>query len=1359
VGVVDRWVLSRAGIVNVYQYGDETLHFHGGRLLLRGVNGSGKSTAMNMLLPFLLDTDTRRIDAAGEQSGVLRSWMLADRDEHQPVGYLWIELRRGDRYTTMGCGIRANRATDRVTTWWFVTQRRPGIDLALVQSRTPLSIDTLRAELGNHAVFAHDQRAAYRAMVRETLFGGADIDQHIRLLHILRNPRVGDRIDLDLPQYLEDALPQLSEAALDDAAQPLEDLEEHRRNVEELTHTSAALDALEAVYRNYARAELHRRSQHVRESADLAAERRRAERGAAKAHAAAVASRDAAETAVGRLEADHRRLTHEIEGLKESDAYKQGVELNTLRAHVGSLEREVAGAKSEVATREERLDTARVAVDQTSSQAEDDLEALRQQLSDLAAVAITVGLPRRPPGPPLVDTGPSPVDGVEVPMAAVDVEPVRAGIGLVRADLRRRLGDVGSVRAALDAVDRADLALRAATTAEGSAAEGEQKASAAFTASRNDLAAAVDSWRQALSAWVDQVDAHRLVEGLPAVDGEPLRQADLATARDQVVEHLRQVLDDTTAHHRAIVATLTARREAEQATVDDLDARLVELQARTLPDPPAVAWQRPDRAPCLAELVDFEPSLDPTARAGIEAALEAAGLLSAEVVPGAGLALADGQLLAVPGRRAHQTLSRHLRLAVPDELRDRVDLATVVAITDAISTDPEDLTAEADVPVITVDGRFRAGALRGRHTKAEAEHVGVGARRAALERQRAAVAVELDDARAVLARTDGELAERRERLDDVAALRSAMPPQGAVTDAVTDAAVAELALDQARDALHLRRGERIDADRQHAEAVDSAGRTAADHGLPVDRAGLDQVAAGINEARGTCAAVEGTLAALVRSVAGWIGQGVACDRAADDLQAARAKLARLSAEHEPAAARLAALEDAVGLPSQEVQAAITDCARELDAATSALDEARNTQLTAHGEVRAQAQRREAAVQATRSAEGACVAALPTLARALEVPGLVASAVPPAAPPHDDVDGSAAPDRAGVPVVPATVDGARQLVDYVVELIPTPADPAAGAESVRLSLRQRRDALGAGWDAEDRQPDEALPVHVEVTGPLGRMPLHESAERAEAQRRSMAGLLSAKQDQALRNLLQGLIAREVATKLHAARELVKLMNDRLDTVRTSHGIGVSLRWQKRDDLDHEHAEMVGLLAKAPDLRTADEEHRLTGMVAARIAEARSEDPDAGYRDLIARVLDYRRWHRMALLLRRPGRSDERLNRRTALSEGEKKMVSYLPLFAAVAASCDALAEQESAAPRFVLLDDAFAKVSEDNHANLFGLLVEMDLDFVATSERLWGTHETVPELAITEVLRDATLGVIVLEHSRWDGRIGAFTSTP
>ena len=349
----DRWVLNRAGITNVYQYADETLTFGGGRLLLRGVNGSGKSTAMNMLLPFLLDTDTRRIDAAGEQSQVLRSWMLSGRDEAAPVGYLWIEFRRGDDYLVCGCGIRANRSTDRVTTWWFVTPRRPGVDLALVEGRVPLSVDALRQAIGTQAVYAMDQRRAYRAEVCARLFAGADLDQHIRLLHVVRNPRVGDRIENDLPSYLEDALPQLSEEALDDAAQPLEDLEEHRRNVEALERTAVALDAFVATYQGYARTELRRRATDATDRVHSAVASQRAEAATRRRHEQAVADLEQACARLAGLEHDERRLRAEISALESSDVYKQGHQLNDLRDRVSSLETKVAEA-ARVAQRSRR---------------------------------------------------------------------------------------------------------------------------------------------------------------------------------------------------------------------------------------------------------------------------------------------------------------------------------------------------------------------------------------------------------------------------------------------------------------------------------------------------------------------------------------------------------------------------------------------------------------------------------------------------------------------------------------------------------------------------------------------------------------------------------------------------------------------------------------------------------------------------------------------------------------------------------------------------------------------------------------------------------------------------------------------
>ncbi|MEE2047083.1 hypothetical protein Q7689_27520, partial [Nocardiopsis tropica] len=72
-----RYRLERAGIRNVWQYDDHVLDFAEGRLLLRGRNGAGKSNALEMLRPFLLDGDVRRLDTTGTNRTSLR-WLMAD---------------------------------------------------------------------------------------------------------------------------------------------------------------------------------------------------------------------------------------------------------------------------------------------------------------------------------------------------------------------------------------------------------------------------------------------------------------------------------------------------------------------------------------------------------------------------------------------------------------------------------------------------------------------------------------------------------------------------------------------------------------------------------------------------------------------------------------------------------------------------------------------------------------------------------------------------------------------------------------------------------------------------------------------------------------------------------------------------------------------------------------------------------------------------------------------------------------------------------------------------------------------------------------------------------------------------------
>ena len=218
-------------------------------------------------------------------------------------------------------------------------------------------------------------------------------------------------------------------------------------------------------------------------------------------------------------------------------------------------------------------------------------------------------------------------------------------------------------------------------------------------------------------------------------------------------------------------------------------------------------------------------------------------------------------------------------------------------------------------------------------------------------------------------------------------------------------------------------------------------------------------------------------------------------------------------------------------------------------------------------------------------------------------------------------------------------------------------------------------------------------------------------------------LAAEEQNALRALLEGLIASELADRMHRCSEMVRRMNEILGPIRTTQQIGASLRWQRKRDLDDETAHMVDLLAKQPGMRSHEETTQLRSALSGQLQAAREENPDADYAELIADVLDYKQWHDMTVFYHR-GSERRKLHSRSPLSEGEKKIVTYLALFAALASSCDDLDDSPQGlpgTPRFALLDDAFAKVSADNHADLFGLLVTLDLDFIATSERLWGLH--------------------------------------
>ena len=1431
-----RWRLNRAGIVNVYQYGNDVLRFAGGRLLLRGVNGSGKSTAMNMLLPFLLTTREGRIDAAGDQSGILRSWMLSGRDDAQPVGYLWIEFRRGSEFLVCGCGIKANRQADSVNTWWFITTKRPGIDLDLVAGGTALSSDALRAELDGDEVFGRARRRDYRRSLEQRLFGGASIEQHIRLINKVRSPRVGDRIDLELRDYLVDALPQVSEQALAEAAQPLDDLDEHRRSVAELARTLDATRGLLDVYRSYCLSDLRRRVADGRQR--LRARRDCARDEQSRKEAAASASDELArlDGEIEALEAEQRRLRREIEALEKSQAYRQGQQLEGLRELVLDLAQQCKTAAARVGSAEQRAGEDALQLDRARRTSLKDQDTLNDELATAGDLGDRCRLDRRPPGPVTVSesdvahtpTGmASPTTATasrpegdkstdQVPAgpdqtrqramrlsepAVLDLSSIDRELAAAVSAVGRRRSDVEQVRRAREAELAAAQGLDQAEAAHKNAASAADHAAERLTENTRRLAAARSEWHQQVRSWAANVVRLLGSTGLEAPNAAAQAEEELLTAGaaptdpDTLRTRLHAEAEALVDHWRSAVVAVEARLEREQRAEQETQSLVDELQRRAEPEPPRLPWQR-EIDWCLADLIDFAPGLQESQRAGLEAAMESSGLLSARLADGA-FELESGDLVAVASQSAARPLSSLLSVTVPQRLAGLVDESSVQKLLESISCDP----SSDEAMLATVDGEFRVGSLRGRHHKDQPEHISATARRAALDKARSEARHRLDEVSSTVRRSREELEHCQAAHYEAHLQRDSLPATAVIVGAQARVETDAAALDEAA----VRRDEaakaEADAERTLSKTSDALHRTATSLTLPSDRPGLDAFERDLAESDAALRRCRSHGETLSRSVQSWRR---ACDRwrtAAGALVKEQAERRRVESKHADERASLATLEDSIGAEYAEVVATRDQCRADLAGLEARAPELRMEQRRALEHRAEAAAAVTAAAESAKQAEQACEATRASLDETLATPGYLDATRADAA--HtastgggagvDDAEasGTAGTDRAdlnhGTSAADSPFSGSADIGDgpiiaraagseglgemlKALERLLSVFDghrdsgrrtaqaemPDVGPDSVRQSLLQRRDALGAGWDAEALQPDPTQPLFVEVTGPSGRATLAESALAVAQHHQRVAGLLNRKQDDALRQLLQGMIARELAEKIFEAERLVEHMNRRLGAVATAHRVGVRLRWRRSRELDEVTARMVELLAKKPDVRTDGETGELRRALSSRLDDARAEQPELSYRQLIAETLDYRQWHDMAVMVRR-GSGESRLSRSTPLSEGEKKLVSYLPLFAAVSASCDALAERQATPggeqpgiARFVLLDDAFAKVSEDNHAALFGLLVDLDLDFIATSERLWGTHATVPELAVTEVIRDATLSTILLEHYEWDG---------
>jgi uncharacterized protein (TIGR02680 family) len=1295
-----RWVLHRAGINNVWQYDRAELSFGGGRALLRGKNGAGKSKALEILLPFLFDGDTRSIDATGrDRTSVF--WLMTDgRDPGNHVGYAWLELRLTsedgeERFCTVGAGLKASSSNRVAATWFFLTETsRVGVDLHL---GADVSTEKLREQLGSDAVTTAGTE--HRRRVASRLFGLNDDARYSNLLHLLhrlRDPNIGNKIEAgELAAVLRSALPPPAEDALERAAERFDTLEQVREQLERTQRTASALGRFLDTYKGYARTVLRDRSQAV---LDADGEHRRAERESAR-HVRraeeATAARATAEARVEQLQDQERRAVRELDGLRSSEAYQQHQDLIDRRRVVAAKESAARSSEDKAA------ELARVAWDA----AEDEREASgRAQAAENRVHEARPELVRR--------AKEARIDPAVVPRDAGGI-----AIATDAANGRRRVAE--QVR---QLADVATDARRIAERAEEQAARSEQE----LSERESEAEDAELAWVAASSAWRSDVETwwRACLQGLDVLvpDPEPLRRAlgdgpagaeELAAVPSTVRALLSPLQESArTAESKA----RSAKGEAEQSLAEEEAERAaLEATADVRPEAPRFRAARRDELAGAAfyELVDLADGISATDRAGLEAALEASGLLDAWV--------ANDGLVIHPS--THDVIIRSDAPELPE------GVGTLASALVATRPDVERLLRtvalgeQPGLPWVDFDGRWSIGPMRGAWSKAEEEYLGAGTRRRTRERRLAELAARCAELRVALEQIDERLRQAvdlRQHLDQLpATLPTDEPVRTARSRAEARAEAAGGA--RSRNETHRRAAER--ARTSAAQAAAEVAHAAAGESLPVEMSALDEViraagmlADGLRAWDVAWSDLTDRRAEAESKAQRRAERKTAAEQAAHDAQCSRR-------EHDDEVSTLAMLEQALGATVAEVLAAIEACERQRRVAESELSPANETARELARQEGQALEKSSAAADKVGSAAEHVTATGERLEKVAGLPG-VSEAAFGVEWPHDAGD---------------VVAAARELRARV-------GDDAPVSDQIVLNRhKDLEEGLAGGYDVTISEEQGVKYFH--VADDTGRQPLPTVAARVAAEAAAAKHRLETRERDVIERFLLGELGEELRERLLEAIDLVRTANAALVRVRSSHGKGAHLDWRMDQEASLAARTAVELLVMSP--RSPDEDARLRDALIELIRGERERDPASGYLEHLRRSLDYREWYRFTVQVvddAKPG-STRAMSSRVGLSQGEQRVLSYLALFAAASAHYEGLG---SSCPRLLLLDDAFAKVDEPTHGRLLALLVELDLDFIITSERMWGCFPDVPSLEIYEALRDPSVPGVALVHFRWDG---------
>lgn len=1343
-----KWMLNRIGLIDFWYYDEEEFWFRDGRMLLRGSNGSGKSVTMQSFIPLLLDGNMRpeRLDPFGSKARKMENYLLEeDDDRDERTGYLYMELKRSESesYITVGIGLRARRYK-RLECWYFAIEdgRRIGYDFLLFKSEFQ-KIPNTKQELKNKLLEGgklFESQSEYMQYVNQKLFGFETTEAYKELVDLLiqlRQPKLSkDFKPTIINDILSNSLAPMSEEDLRPMSEAIENMDSLKTNLDTLQDAITAAEDLEKDYDAYNQWMLQEKAKQYAEDLEALANKRAEQDKLFTSLEEKKAFYEQEKMHYQALELEEEVLKEEKSSLDESDATKLKEQEEQIRNSLLEEERRKKEKQQQEQRKTQDKKRLLMAIEKEERKKEEKWKQILAKLTD-AKNAL----------------GQIPFD--EFQFLSQELMEQKEGYeGFAGHDTL--LGDyMAKVKKGLEVLKESERAKKEYSKKQEELEqkkEAKDKAERLCHTTKEALYLEKEALKEQIYQWNSKNKELHISESVLQEIMRRIMEYYRGSDYSEIKELVREAYTEKEEVLRGNLHNKNAILKEETERLNGLKAELKEWENQKDPEPELSDAEKKTREQlrelgipfdAFYKVVNFDAMLSRKEVNRLEEAFLETGLLNALIISPE----YKEQVLLLEGGCGHYLFGTVEKvrenicsvLSIDQEGADLFLYQRVLNVLETIGNGVE----SGMHTWIKPDGHYRIGAMEGTVSgQYEAHFVGAMQREQFRQKKVAELTLAVEAQKMVVASIEGEIREIREQLSVLKIELLSLPKESLVKKEAEKLADAEYALARIEKEIEKQQAETEQARREFEEKHLQAQKLCEACYMAAHLEVFAKAAEQLEQYRKSCLDIRILHSEFKNAIFSFESKREQMENLEHDFEALKMDLNHLTEQIQLLEAKLNRIREMLKqtdyeqiksrldyvvnrlskLPKERERAVQNYSACEMEIA--GLQEAER-------HVMEQIDRLEAYATQTREifAEECKLFYVETE-------------------PVEDYEVYA--NR----LARRAQGKNKRQVDYRSRLIDKYHEKKSFLVEYGITVTS---LFGALEEMTERKLlAERIDFQVKYRGNSMSFKALLSQLKTDAQ--LLIGLLSDKDRELFEDILANTISKKIRAKIQQSKRWVENMNELMGAMKTSSGLTLSLKWKQKRAEKEEQLDtkvLVELLDKDVEIMREDEMEQMANHFRSKIVEAKKRSDDENevqsFHTIMREILDYRKWFEFQLECQKTGEKKKELTDRVffTFSGGEKAMAMYVPLFSAVVAKYAAARED---APRLISLDEAFAGVDETNIRDMFRLMVEFEFNFMLNSQVLWGDYDTVPNLAIYQLVRPENAKFVTVISYVWNGRV-------